>query len=58
MAAVVYLTRRRDVPLEPVSATDGVPIRRAEWLAIIARDPSLVLRPEIECGCAEWIGYG
>jgi hypothetical protein len=58
MAAVVYLKRRRKTCPEPVSSTDGVPIRRAEWLAIIARDPTLVLRPEIECGCAEWLGRG
>jgi hypothetical protein len=58
MAAVVYLKRRRETCPEPVSSTDGVPIRRAEWLATIARDPTLVLRPEIECGCAEWLGSG
>ncbi|SRR5579883_1506159 len=58
MAAVVYLKRRCETCPEPVSPTDGVPIRRAEWLATIARDPTLVLRPEIECGCAEWLGDG
>jgi hypothetical protein len=58
MAAVIYLKRRHAIWLEPDSSADGMPIRRAEWLAIIARDPSLVLRPEIECGCAEWIGDG
>jgi hypothetical protein len=56
MAAVVYLKRRCETCPEPVSSTDGVPIRRAEWLATITRDPTLVLRPEIECGCAEWLG--
>jgi hypothetical protein len=55
MAAVVYLKRRRETGPGPVPSTDGVPIRRAEWLAVIARDTTLVLRPELECGCAEWI---
>jgi hypothetical protein len=58
MAAVVYLKRRCETCPEPVSSSDGVPIQRAEWLATIARDPTLVLRPEIECGCAEWLGGG
>jgi hypothetical protein len=58
MAAVVYLKRRCEACPEPVSSADGPAIRRAEWLAIIARDPTLVLRPEIECGCAEWLGSG
>lgn len=58
MAALVYLKRRREPGPGPAPSSDVVPIRREEWLAIVARDPALVPRPEIGRGCAEWTAGG
>lgn len=56
MHAEVYLVRRREADRDRRDTPEIDPIRRAEWLAVIARDPSLVLHSEVECGCVEWVG--